>query len=49
MKIDFFGGWTEGFKQGNSLKNKIILTGRVIKHSFQALWRYKIRNIWGWK
>ena len=39
----FFGGWNYGIKDGKGMKNKIILTGRIIKHSFQGLWLYHIK------
>lgn len=41
--MSFFGGWTLGIKEGVGIKNKFILTGRIIIHSFQGLWMFHIK------
>lgn len=43
MKIDFFGGWTEGWKSGKNLYCKIFLTLRIVKNSFRGLWLWVIK------
>ena len=34
MNNGFFGGWTQGIREGSGIKNKILLTGKIIGHSF---------------
>ena len=43
MWKNFFAGWTYGIKEGKDIKSKIILTCRIIKHSFQGLWWFHIK------